>query len=60
MNIEQLEAFLQVAGRYQVYSDGEGHYHVMPVPETAIEITPNADNQLSACSCHLIYNNQMG
>lgn len=60
MKIEQLKVFLQVAGRYQVYSDGAGEYRVMPIPESAVLVSPAAGEQLSAQPDKLIYNNQKG
>lgn len=58
MNIEQLEVFLQVAGRYQVYSDGVGNYLAMPVHPGVVEVTPQSLEQLDTQSDNLIYNNQ--
>lgn len=60
MNIEQLERYLQVAGRYEVYSNGTGDYQVLPVPDSAILITRESAQQVSALSEELIYNNQQG
>lgn len=60
MNIEQLEVILQVAGRYQVYSDGVGSYVAMPVHPGVVEATPQSLEQLNAPPDNLNYNNQQG
>jgi hypothetical protein len=60
MNIEQLEVFLLVAGRYQVYSDGAGGFQVLPVPVDAVLCIPESHQQLSAPPDELNYNSGQG
>ena len=56
MNVEMLVKCLKLAGRYQVYSDGAGNYSILPIHPLAIEITPEADEQMRANCDSLNYN----
>ena len=60
MNIKQLEEFLQVPGRYQVYSDGAGDFTALPIMEGGVLITPNSEQQMGAQIEDLTYNNSTG
>lgn len=58
MKIEELEIFLALAGRYQIYSNGRGDYVAYPLLESEILMAGEAVEQLNANAEKLIYNNQ--
>ncbi|WP_279050186.1 hypothetical protein [Cedecea davisae] len=47
MTEEQLIECLQIAGRYQVYSDGEGDYAALPLRDNQIIISMPSHTELS-------------
>lgn len=45
MNDAELIEFVRLAGRYEVFSDGEGHYTSLPIPAAAILVTPESHRE---------------